>query len=127
MKKVIGIACFILFALAGNAQNLKGTWVLDSGTQQAVESKTANVKTMKVVKSTPTLASGTPQTMSFEEGNFSFIYADGSVLQGGYFIKNDTIKLGTAAESAEYKIVEQNDKLTIEMGNKEQLSFSKKE
>jgi formate dehydrogenase assembly factor FdhD len=122
MKKIIGIACFALFALAGNAQDLKGTWSLDETARQALTS----TKSMAVAaQSSSKLASETPVTMVFENGSFRFTYVDGSTLEGGYFVSDGILSVGTAANSAEYKLVEQAGKLSIELASKQQSSFNK--
>ena len=125
MKKIICIACFALFALAANAQDLKGTWVIDATTQQVAKAKIAAVAGAS--GSTSKLEGEVPAKMVFEEGSFHFTYADGSTLEGGYFVENGALAVGTSDVAATYKLTEENGKLSIEIAGKQKSSFSKTE
>lgn len=127
MKKIVLVACFALFALAGKAQELKGSWVLDI-TQQAAESKVENTPVMiKTLEgsSTNKLDNELPIKIVFEDSYFYFTYADNTVLEGGYWIEGDALKLGLPDKVAEYKIGERDGKLTIKMAGKEVSLFNK--
>lgn len=124
MKKVICVVCLAFFALAGNAQDFKGTWVLDEASKQAP----AIMKRMSVVaQNSSKLVSETPITMVFEEGIFTFTYSDGSIIKGGYYMVDKTLMLGSPDVSSEFKVIEQNGQLSIEIANNEKASFNKAE
>lgn len=125
MKRIICIACFVCLVVWANAQDIRGVWVVDEVSQQAIEVKAKKIS--KVSENVSKLIDEAPIAMVFEEGSFHFKYLDESTLEGGYFIENGILKLGTPDTSAEYKIVEQNGKLSVELANKQKLFFNKTE
>lgn len=125
MRKIICVVCFVVFVLTGNAQSLKGTWKVDSVSQQAISNKTKKDGATKILANPSKLESELPIKIIFEDSYFYFTYADGSTLEGGYLLFDNILQIALPDRVSEYEVSEQDGILSLKKVGKETSMFNK--
>ena len=112
MKKIICVACFTLFALAANAQDLKGTWVMDSTPKEVI---TTNVDDIigKSFADDSKIEKEQPAVLFFDDYSLYLTYADNTIIWGEYRYAEGVLELFLSDGTVQYEAVLQEENLSL--------------